>query len=183
MYNTSNNPQVKYSLDNLSHTLFKMLKNECIDKISITELCSKSSISRRTFYRNCDEVIDLVYYKIDSLINGLTALNDENENDDRKNFALLFSYWNNHKNILRVLKKHNFFPTFINRFKLSLANINYHFLTTITSNKPHLKNIKTYFDSFMIGGVSNMLETWADNDFKDSVDELIEISCSLIAKH
>jgi hypothetical protein len=46
-----------------------------------------------------------------------------------------------------------------------------------------VKKLKIYFNSFIIGGVVNMLETWADNDFNDSIDDLIEIGCSLIPVH
>ena len=52
MYNISENPQVIYSLDMLSDTLFNLLMHHSIKDITITKLCEEAMLTRKTFYRN-----------------------------------------------------------------------------------------------------------------------------------
>lgn len=183
MYKLSLNPKVTYSLDSLSNSLFNLLENSDLNDITITEICDYTDINRRTFYRNCDNIIDLVNYKIDKLVNELLSLTDGKVNDDRKHFKILFDFWYKHKLFLVILKKQNLYSLFIQRFKMLYNKISYHFLEQVSNNKPNIKNIKIYFNSFIIGGVSSMLEAWAENDFNDSIEDLIEIGCSLIPEH
>ena len=65
MYNTSTDKQVIYSLDSLSNSLYDLLKKKSFNDISITELCQNCNITRKTFYRNCDDLYDLIDYSID----------------------------------------------------------------------------------------------------------------------
>lgn len=65
MYNTSTNKQVIYSLDSLSDSLYDLLRKKSFNDISITELCQNCNITRKTFYRNCDDLYDLIDYSID----------------------------------------------------------------------------------------------------------------------
>lgn len=183
MYNTSFNPKVIYSLDVLSDSLFKLMVDNDLNDITITELCNNTDLNRRTYYRNCKDIIDLVYYKIDKLVNELLSLIDGNVNDDRKHFNILFNYWYQHKSFLIIMKKQNLYWLFIERFKILYNTISYHFLEHVSNNINNVKKLKIYFNSFIICGVVNMLETWADNDFNDSIDDLIEIGCSLIPVH
>jgi hypothetical protein len=183
MYNESLNSQVIYSLDSLSDSLFKMLNDNDLRDITITRLCNISGISRRTFYRNCDYMLDLISYKIDKLVNDLLSLTDGSVNDDRKHFTIFFNYWNNHKQFLSIIKKQKLFALFIDRFKIQYNKISYHFLEQVISKNKNVKNLKMYFNSYLIGGLLNLLECWVENNFDESIDDLIEIGCSLIPLH
>ena len=62
MYNISENPQVIYSLNTLSDTLFDLLMHNSLKDITITKLCEKAMLTRKKFYLNCENIYDLIIY-------------------------------------------------------------------------------------------------------------------------
>ena len=179
MYNNSMNSQVIYSLECLSDSLIKLLKNDSVSNITITRLCNVSGISRRTFYRNCESLIDLISYKIDKLVYCL-LLTDSNVNDNRVHFLNFFNYCYNHKQFLMILKKEYLFSLFIERFQLQFNNKSYLLLEQVSNKNKDIKNLKIYFNSYIVGRLSSLLECWVENDFEEPINNLIEIACSLI---
>ena len=62
MYNRSKSPQVRYSLESLTKSFFYFMQTQKMDEISITQICEKAGLTRRTFYRNCENRQDLILY-------------------------------------------------------------------------------------------------------------------------
>ena len=73
MYNTSQNPQVQYSLPQLTRGLFYHLQHKPLNEITVTQICQQAGLARRTFYRNCENKEDLILYACDKLIETLLA--------------------------------------------------------------------------------------------------------------
>lgn len=182
MYNRSINPQVIYSLDALSDSLFSLLEKHNLNDITVTEICSNTILNRRTYYRNCEEILDLIYYKVDKIVKGNIAIIDWNSNDERKLYTIFFKYWYEHKSILTILKKQELFSIFILRFKKIINEVTYPFLQDIIDNNG-IENIKYYYNSYIIGGLSNVLECWVENNFDIDISKLVDMFCSLTPIH
>ena len=183
MYNLSKNQQVIYSLDLLSDSLFNLLKTENLNDITITEICNNTNINRRTYYRNCENILDLIIYKMDKMICEIINNTDWNSKDERKLYTNFFNYWYNQKFYLSIIKRQDLFSIFFNRFKIQLNNITYPFMEVILEGKNKFENIKSYYNSFIIGGLINILECWVENDFNIPINDLIDMLCSLAPLH
>ena len=64
MYNQSARPQVQYTLDTLSSTLYQLMESQPFSEITVTALCRAAGVGRRSYYHNCDTAEDLVIYRI-----------------------------------------------------------------------------------------------------------------------
>ena len=51
----------------IADSLFKLLKNNDYDNITITNICNKANISRTSFYNNFNNTFDVINYKFDLL--------------------------------------------------------------------------------------------------------------------
>ena len=83
MYNTSQNPQVQYSLLQLTQSLFYHLQHNPLHKITVTEICQRAGLTRRTFYRNCERKEDLILFACDWLVKQLVSGMDDSSSDAR----------------------------------------------------------------------------------------------------
>ncbi len=175
MYNLSKNKQVIYSLNTLSNSLFYLLLSKNLNDISITEICENSNITRKTFYRNCESIYDLVQYRIDTEINSALASADWDNPTVGTVVRGFFSYWSNKKAFLTTLYKNDMFAIFANRLA-EMLNANPHYNEKVS----HLSNsldpvTKYYCDSFVTGGCVQLLFSWVSRDFDISADELTRI--------
>jgi hypothetical protein len=56
-------------------------------------------------------------------------------------------------------------------------------MEVILEGKNKFENIKSYYNSFIIGGLINILECWLENDFNIPINDLIDMLCSLAPLH
>lgn len=181
MYNTSKNKQVFYSLTTLSDSLFELLQDRDINDITITEVCANSDITRKTFYRNCEELEDLITFKIDTELNQVIKEINWASNNVYLIVLSFFSCWNERKEFLKLIHKKKLFSKFSERLiKLVTMDPNYTSLTAILGSLIEPRK-KFYYDSFIMGGSAQLLETWVSQDFDLSAEELTEVY--LLFKH
>ena len=183
MYNKSKHPQVIYSLDSLSDSLFNLLENNSLEEITITEICSKINLSRKTFYRNCENVMDLVIYKIEKLIHNIQNNTEWESNDEYMLYNNFFNYWYNERKFLTILKEHHLFHLFINRFNVLIQDASYPFLENFLQEKENKNEIKLFYNAFIVGGLSHVLQQWTETHFNISIDELINALSVFIPEH
>ena len=183
MYNISENPQVIYSLDILSNTLFDLLMHNSLKDITITKLCEKAMLTRKTFYRNCENIYDLIIYKIDKLTLTIQNNTDWDSFDEEKLFTNFFNYWYTERKFLSLLHKHNLFYLFIAQFNTNIQNIKYPFLEKILDNEENQKDLKLFYNAFLVGGLSHVLDQWTKNNFKIDIKYLVKAMCSLAPAH
>ena len=183
MYNESLNPQIIYSLNSLSNSLFILLEKHDINELTITEVCGEANVNRATFYRNCDNIMDLVYFKIDTLAKGLANEINWNSKDEFEIYSHFFNYWYKHKNILTILNNQNLFDIFLLRYKKISNEINHPFINDLISNNRDIKDIKMYFNAFNLGGLCDVLKCWAENKFVTPINDIVKIICSLTPKY
>lgn len=120
---------------------------------------------------------------MDKMICEIINNTDWNSNDERKLYTKFFNYWYNQKFYLSIIKRQDLFSIFFNRFKIQLNNITYPFMEVILEGKNKFENIKSYYNSFIIGGLINILECWLENDFNIPINDLIDMLCSLAPLH
>ena len=111
MINNSRNPQVLYSLQTLSDSLLSLMRDYSYKEITISDICRKALITRRTFYRNCSSKKDLLCYAIDNAIRAQIAAVDWNVGSAKDLYVQFFSYWK-HNEMLEILCRQQMFELF-----------------------------------------------------------------------
>ena len=183
MYNKSKNNQVIYSLNTLSDSLIKLLETDNLNDITITEICNSTNLSRKTFYRNCENVLDLILYKIDKLLTILINQTNWESSDVEKLYTAFFIFWYKERCFLSTLKKHDLFYLFTISYNSVMRNVSYPFLNNILYNKENKNDFIIFYNAFIIGGLVQVLEKWTETNFKADISSLVEIMCKLAPEH
>lgn len=174
MYHIKEDLRAVKSAEFLYEGLTRCMKNKDFDKISITDITKESTVSRATFYRNFDTVIDILYWKCDQLFKKVLTdyVTQEPKLDNPNNLInYVFHFWVEHVDVLEILIKERridiIFNTFLNNADIAMRYI-YDKL-----NIPEL-NYK-YFISTRVGIFIGVFQTWIEEGKKESADELVRI--------
>lgn len=184
MYNSSESPQVAYSLSALSEALFLLMKTKAFENISITELCNKAKVSRKTFYRNCLTKYDLVDYMSEKHIRELITTVDWSCQLPETLYKNFFLFWNKRQEFLSILNKQNLFSHFCEIFTEICCNeTEYAFLNSFLNDKQNHDSLKHFHHAFIIGGLCQILKEWTLERYKTSIEELVSVTCHLVPEH
>lgn len=63
MFHLKDDIRAERSAKMLYDALMEMLETKPFDKVTVSDISQKSTVSRATFYRNFDEIVDLLYWK------------------------------------------------------------------------------------------------------------------------
>lgn len=175
MYNHSKKKQVLYSLTQLSGALFFFLREKKIEDITVTELCNKAEISRRTFYRNCDNMADLILFSADCLVTDLLGQVDFLLTDPQIMYHGFFSFWEKHKEFLDIIYRNSLFDLFLTEF-VSICNLSmrYPLQEASIQSFDNQEMVRKYSNTFIVGGLGQMLRQWAEDGFCYSAHELAD---------
>ena len=174
MYNTSKNKQVTYSLDTLSSSLYQLMLKKNFNDITITEICENCNITRKTFYRNCDDVYDLIDYRADLEIRKVLNEIAWYRSPTPDIVYTFFKFWEQRKSMLMLLYNQGLFPHFKARvIKVSSEYDDYQKITSVIGRGYPV--IKEYYDAFVIGGFVQLMESWISHSFDLSAAELTEV--------
>ena len=81
--------------DLISNALITLLYEKKIGLITITELCVKAQVSRRTFYRHFTDKNDVVDYYITKIMKNLALELRKYSKQDKRSFVITFLTYSN----------------------------------------------------------------------------------------
>lgn len=174
MYHLKEDMRTEKSAELLYEALTRCMKKKEFDKITISELSKESTVSRATFYRNFDEVIDILYWKCDRLFQSVLTAFVASKPDLSQADGLIryvFSFWMKHTDILEILIERGRVDIIYNSF-LNNADVVMDYL---------LENLRLpewnsrYFISTRVGIFVGIFHAWIMGGKQESAKELTEI--------
>ena len=172
------NPQRMLSKSLLVHALLELMEERPYNEINITDLSKKADLSRRTFYRHfatIDEVLDYVLIQISKQFSVYQA---QQRPRTLKEIAFtFFSYWQQHRQFLQVLKNNNLLYRLHNKFAIISSNAKEEKAPVYTD-----VSLIDYAISFTSGALWNLLVKWLDNGAVQSPKEMSDI-VECVLKH
>lgn len=176
MFNSSEHPQVKYSLSALSDALFRLMAHDPYESITVTAICQEAQMTRRTFYRNCESKMDLVAYKLCVLIQELLDTMDLSDPHSDHVYRYFFTYWLSHRDVLHMIYQHNLFGEFLLVFtRYCTAFLNVPFFDDYVERQENRYQARQNLNAFIIGGLCNLLQYWVMDDFNTDIEALVSI--------
>lgn len=163
-------PQSILSKNLLAHALIDLLNDIPYKKINITALTKKADVSRRTFYRHfktIDELLDFILQQIAKQFYEF-QLKQSPRNLEELIF-IYFTYWENRKNFLEVLKQNDLLYRLQNTFVSMIQSSPY--IDEQTDNA-----IIDYAVAFSSGAVWGLLVKWLENGAIQSTQEMSDIA-------
>ena len=172
--NTRNNIRFQETEKKIKESLLSLLSSKGkIDSISMTELCKKSEINRKTFYSHYQNPLDVLNsIKKDALFEVRGYMANINGNAYEKT-TYLIRYMKEKKNVFHVLLN-----TADQDFIDGLIGLSSPIFDVITSYSSQ-KNLFQYVKSYTLNGAKTIIMEWMDNDFKEEDKKIAKLIVSL----
>lgn len=172
MKNTKPDRRVLRTKYALKKNLLILLKDQPIQKISVSHLCEKSDINRSTFYTYYSDPMDLLRTIQDEFFEKLkiTMEQFQKENSITTLMKSTIHCISEHKELIRLIFSGHGDPVFLNK------------ITCMTQEKTVMNWKRQYPDypeaklialhTFIIRGCIGIIEQWIQDDFKESEEEI-----------
>lgn len=174
MYHIKEDKRALKSAELLYQGLIKCIGEKEFHKITVTDIANASTVGRATFYRNFDDIIDVLYWKCNQQFSEvLNTYIAQHPYTDKKSGLLLhvFSYWVKNSEVIELL-------LLIKRIDIIYKCFyeNAYIVVDYLKKEVHfLDSHYDYFISVRIGIFIGVIHTWINNGKKESAEELTEI--------
>lgn len=177
MYHIKHDHRSLTSAQALYHALQGELATKSLEQISISDLVKVAQVGRSTFYRNFDEILDILKWQADTSFAQVLEgyLNNRPDDEDQLGFIrYVFTFWEKHYQILELLNQVHRTDVIYDAFMkaspiiLDYLEDKYQELKIPDSERPYFLNIR-------IGIFLATMNTWITNGRKESPDQIAEI--------
>ena len=165
------NPTAQQSQRWIIQALLDLMEKTEYDKISVSEICRKADLDRRTFYRNFDSKNDVLEQYIRLLGEEYIKMYATIDNPCNYTAAkIFFEFWSRHLYFIRNIKKCGLSDFIFQQFEKFTKEH-----TELLISDDALKFAIEYVFAYRIGGFWNVMLTWVTNDVMLSPDEMASI--------
>jgi AcrR family transcriptional regulator len=165
------NPTAQQSQRWIIQALLELMGSKEYDKISVSEICRKADLDRRTFYRNFDSKNDVLEQYIKILSEEYLQMYASFDYPSNYTAAkIFFEFWSQHLYFIRNMKSCGLSDFIFQRFeKFSKEH------TELLIGDDVLKLPVDYVFAYRIGGYWNVMLTWATGETVLTPDEMASI--------
>ena len=155
-----------------SSDLLYLLKEQPIQKISVSRLCEKSDINRSTFYTYYSSPMDLLESIEDEILNTLEEdmIQFEKENSISQLMNSIIFYISEHKQLVRLLFSDHGDPGFQN--KLLLATQHWTMPLWQSRRPDYDAEALSSLHIYIVSGCMAVIRQWITGGFKESEEEI-----------
>lgn len=179
MAGVKGNRRILYTKKVIKDSLVEILQHKRIHQITVTDICKNANINRGTFYTHYKDAYDLLQSMEDELFNQILEYIEETPLEDYKEILLLkvLELIKENKDLCKILFSRHMESNIMDRIILiaSKANID----KIINSSKVD-DVFLDYFIKYTVGGVFSVVQTWLNNDLKESPEEVVAIINNIV---
>ena len=157
-------------------TFLQMLLEMYYDDVTISELCRRSGLSRKIFYRLFEKKADVLYSMLDRALFESDCYVPEGPGEFTELYRFL-AYWRQKKDLLDALLKDHTSSILTDRAILIAKN---HLGSPVRSFGP--KEIQGCPEAivFYLSGIFSTLLIWHEQGFKQSIEELEKLMLTIL---
>lgn len=182
MAGTKGNRRTLYSKMVIKESLIKLLKHNEIHKITVTDICKEADINRGTFYSYYDNPFDLLQKIENEFFDEIVKfLNEDSKNQDNITaLTKIFEMAKENEDLSRILINDIGNERILKRifYIANQDNINRMRVNISEKNSDYID----YLTRFAVNGTIGIVESWLQNDLKQSPRELAELIHNILSK-
>jgi len=148
--------------------MLSMLKERLFEDISISELCRRTNLSRKTFYRLYEAKADVIYALIDhAILDSESFVPDVSVGPGDMHRFL--AYWKSRRELLDVMKANRISSLLSQQAVIHIMNEDPEIVRCFGAD-----NSRYGRDSmiFYVTGLFSLVLEWHNRDFAESIDEM-----------
>lgn len=171
-------PSTHLYMNMISDALIALLYEKQIGLITITELCDKAQVSRRTFYRHFIDKNGVVDYYVTKIMKNLAlALRAVLPQDKRLFVVTFFQFFMPYTHLLLVLNSNGLGEIAFTSYIKCATTLSF---PDTSRNDGTGKSARgsQYNMAYMLGGLWSLLTYWIMNGCSKTPEELADIICA-----
>lgn len=161
MYHIKNDLRSQKSANRIYQSLRHILKHKNLKDITITDIYNECHISRMTFYRLFDNIMDVLAYKLNFFVNEYNSLKKE----EKDSLLFFFKYWNNHRDLIKLM-----------------ANDANYILKDIIFFNEATDSFSIYFNTAKLAILTSILSKWSQRNGIETPEEMKMIAIKILSK-
>lgn len=155
----------------ITNALFELMQSHDYSTITISQICRKSDLSRKTFYRHFTSKDDILAKKFLLLLEEFLSMLPCSEPISFLDMSsAYFEFWHKNKELLKLLKESQLLPSIFIQLQAELPNICKRLERTDTEICH--SDALFYANAFALGGLNNMLLNWIQSDMDKTPAQL-----------
>lgn len=160
MYHIKNDKRALDSALTIYRSIRHLCKKKNLADVSITDIKEECGVSRSTFYRNFDNISDVLEWKLDSFFKEFL------EKKSGDSITYFFTYWNDHSDLIYLLTKQN-------------EDI----IKTVMKNNLSRKDnvLDEYLLELKVSIMTSLLCKWVYRGKKESIQDMVSITEKLFS--
>jgi len=167
------NPIAERSKKWLCDALLELLQEKTYNGITITEICDKAGLVRKTFYRHFTSKESVLVAIIDSMFKEFYENIQDQKVDLHEMPLAYFTYWEQHKVFLQILIKNQLFSLLFDQYVIYLEAME-HIVGTKREYQNELE--KEYTRIMLAGGLWSILKKWITRGCTESREEMARMT-------
>lgn len=183
MYKLCKTEQSAKRQKQIEDALLEIMTKKPYTDISITELCERLNMPRKTFYRYFDSKDDALYALIEHTMSNYSGFSATDTVDGirtlKKEIEKYYVFWFENKALLDALYKNNMLEKIID------VSVNFP-VNDMVSMKKFLPDDNDWAREkifrFSVCGLVFQMIDWYRDGFKTSISDMAEISCRTLSK-
>ncbi len=163
----------------ISEAFLSLIQERTYEAISVTELCRRADVVRKTFYNNFCSKDDVVHYLINDIFHELESMMDLQSMSVQQILLIAFRFVMEHREALLL-----FYRRGLIRFahkSISAYITKDHILTKLDKENIDDRAYK-YIAAQISAVLISVIETWIENGFEEPVEFLAELTEALMYK-
>ena len=173
MAGVKGNRRVLYTKKVIKESLIKLLQDKEIHEITVTDICKKADINRGTFYTHYKDAYDLLQSIEDELFDQILKYVIETPIETHLNTLLLnvFELISQNRSLCKILFCKQRGSKILDRILYIAHKVDIEKLVgNLEINEVYLD----YLIKYSIGGILSIIQTWLENDLKESPADLVK---------
>ncbi|RVU54981.1 TetR/AcrR family transcriptional regulator [Anaerosphaera multitolerans] len=170
-----NNPTAVKSQKNFAYSLFKLMEEKPLNKITVKNICEESNLSRQTFYQLFTTKEDVIrYYIRESLRKVQIDIDESFEKNIKGMIKVYLRFLIDNEDIFKLLMDNKVAYLFIEEFAIRIKEI---------GNKINGDNFGEYSEyivAFVTGGIFSTIFYWLKSNKEIGEEKLIELIAKML---
>jgi AcrR family transcriptional regulator len=172
MFNQSSNPRVWKSMDAIAKSLFRLIHSKPYQTITVSEVCNKAGITRKTFYRNFASLDDVIDFSVYARLRQYIVV--ENPSSFSEYLLGFFHLCEAKKNNLALFVHQGIYDHFISGLLKYLPQSDY--IHAFALRAGYTEETMPFFWRSLVGCESYLVSAWVRDGFKENAEELVKMS-------
>lgn len=171
MYHSTNDIRTQKSADLIANALNEYVLKKNFTEITITDLQKASSVSRSTFYRLFDNIVDVLSYQCGKLVSGIIKHIVETSTANTQNIPLII--------IQGIMDNEVLLDVLVKSEHMELLSKSHHNMLDILSSQssfPQRIDTETidYINSITTASLISIMSVWVLRGKKESAEEIYQ---------